>query len=113
MFPLLCFNFRWLQSEAVLLVSFKDLILPQKNPPPTELLNLQPLPIAALRYPLAETLYADRDPKTFDPVETQVFSALYNTDDNLLVCAPPAPTGLRTCAEFALLRLLQTESIRR
>lgn len=108
-----CVSDKWLQSETVLLVSFKNLILPEKNIPPTELLNLQPLPVAALRYPDAEGLYSDRDPRSFEPIETQVFSALYNTDDNILICAPPAPTGLRTCAEFAILRMTQTESIKR
>lgn len=32
---------RWLQSEAVLPVSFRHLILPERYPPPTELLDLQ------------------------------------------------------------------------
>jgi pre-mRNA-splicing helicase BRR2 len=40
---------RWLGSETVLPVSFKNLILPEKSMPPTELLDLQPLPITALR----------------------------------------------------------------
>jgi len=37
---------RWLGSETVLPVSFRHLILPEKNPPPTELLDLQPLPVS-------------------------------------------------------------------
>ena len=40
---------KWLQCETVLPVSFRHLILPEKYPPPTELLDLQPLPITALR----------------------------------------------------------------
>lgn len=32
---------RWLNSESVLPVSFRKLLLPEKNPPPTELLDLQ------------------------------------------------------------------------
>jgi hypothetical protein len=35
---------KWLQSEAVLPVSFRHLILPERYPPPTELLDLQVLP---------------------------------------------------------------------
>lgn len=41
---------RWLGCEATLPVSFRHLILPEKYPPPTELLDLQPLPLSALRY---------------------------------------------------------------
>ena len=41
---------RWIASETQLPVSFRHLILPEKNPPPTELLDLQPLPVSALRY---------------------------------------------------------------
>ena len=40
---------KWLQCETVLPVSFRHLILPEKYPPPTELLDLQPLPVSALR----------------------------------------------------------------
>ena len=40
---------RWIASETVLPVSFRHLILPEKNPPPTELLDLKPLPMSALR----------------------------------------------------------------
>lgn len=36
---------RWIGSETELPVSFKHLILPEKNLPPTELLDLQPLPV--------------------------------------------------------------------
>jgi len=39
---------RWLGSETVLPISFRSLILPEKYPPPTELLDLQPLPITEL-----------------------------------------------------------------
>ena len=39
----------WLGSETTIPVSFKHLLLPEKHPPPTELLDLQPLPVSALR----------------------------------------------------------------
>ncbi|KAK9818381.1 hypothetical protein WJX72_011703 [[Myrmecia] bisecta] len=98
---------RWLQCESVLPVSFRHLILPEKYPPPTELLDLQPLPISALRNPEFEALYTSGATrfKTFNPIQTQVFTALYNTDDNCLVAAPTG-SGKTTCAEFAILRML-------
>jgi hypothetical protein len=44
--------------------------LPEKYPPPTELLDLQPLPVSALRNKAFEALY--RDLGTFNPIQTQV-----------------------------------------
>lgn len=35
----------------------------------------------------------------------QVFTALYNTDDNALIAAPTG-SGKTICAEFAILRML-------
>ncbi|KAH6825443.1 U5 small nuclear ribonucleoprotein helicase [Perilla frutescens var. hirtella] len=92
---------RWLGSQTVLPVSFRHLILPEKYPPPTELLDLQPLPVTALRNPAYEGLYQQF--KHFNPVQTQVFTVLYNSDDNVLVAAPTG-SGKTICAEFAILR---------
>ncbi|XP_063432226.1 U5 small nuclear ribonucleoprotein 200 kDa helicase-like [Mytilus trossulus] len=94
---------RWLAAETQLPVSFRHLILPEKYPPPTELLDLQPLPVSALRNPQFETLYSDKFP-FFNPIQTQVFNAIYNSDDNVFVGAPTG-SGKTICAEFALLRL--------
>ena len=49
-------------------------------------------------------LYAPRI-KHFNPVQTQVFQCLYNTDDNALIGAPTG-SGKTVCAEFAILRML-------
>ncbi|KAK4400387.1 DExH-box ATP-dependent RNA helicase DExH12 [Sesamum angolense] len=92
---------RWLGAQTVLPVSFRHLILPEKYPPPTELLDLQPLPVTALRNPAYEALYQQF--KHFNPVQTQVFTILYNSDDNVLVAAPTG-SGKTICAEFAILR---------
>lgn len=92
---------KWLGSQTVLPVSFRHLILPEKYPPPTELLDLQPLPVTALRNPLYEALYQGF--KHFNPIQTQVFTVLYNTDDNVLVAAPTG-SGKTICSEFAILR---------
>lgn len=94
---------RWIASETQLPVSFRHLLLPEKNMPPTELLDLQPLPITALRNPKFEALY--KFPQ-FNPIQTQVFNAVYNSDDNVFVGAPTA-SGKTTIAEFAILRLFQ------
>lgn len=98
---------RWLGSQTVLPVCFRHLILPEKYAPPTELLDLQPLPVTALRNPSYEALYDTF--KHFNPIQTQVFTVLYNTDDNVLVAAPTG-SGKTICSEFALLRNHQKAS---
>lgn len=99
---------RWIGAETQLPVSFRHLILPEKNLPPTELLDLQPLPITALRNEHFENLYANKFPQ-FNPIQTQVFNAVYNSDDNVFVGAPSG-SGKTTIAEFAVLRLISQNS---
>lgn len=94
---------RWLGSETQLPVSFRHLILPEKYPPPTELLDLQPLPVSALRNASFEGLYNDKFP-FFNPIQTQVFNAVYNSDDNVFIGAPTG-SGKTICGEFAMLRM--------
>ena len=95
---------RWLHSETVLPVSFRHLILPQKNAPPTDLLDLQPLPISAIQN---KKLYSNFN--VFNAIQTQTFSSLYQSDENVLVCAPTG-SGKTVLAEFAILRLFSTQS---
>lgn len=92
---------RWIGSETLLPVSFRHLVLPDRSPPPTDLLDLQPLPVSALRRQQFEPLY--KHIKTLNPIQTQVFNSLYNSDDNVLVCAPSG-SGKTVCAELAMLR---------
>uniref|UniRef100_A0A672SBI8 Activating signal cointegrator 1 complex subunit 3 n=1 Tax=Sinocyclocheilus grahami TaxID=75366 RepID=A0A672SBI8_SINGR len=92
---------RWLSCETQLPVSFRHLILPEKYPPPTELLDLQPLPVSALRNAAFENLYQNFP--FFNPIQTQ--GTLYNSDDNVFVGAPTG-SGKTICAEFAILRML-------
>lgn len=94
---------RWLGAETVLPVSFRHLLLPDKYPPHTELLDLQPLPVAAVG-PEFEPLFAGRF-GALNPIQTQAFHALFETDDSALVCAP-AGSGKTVCAELAILRMV-------
>lgn len=41
----------------------------------------------------------------FNPIQTQVFQALFKTDESCLVCAPTG-SGKTIVAEFAILRML-------
>lgn len=94
---------RWMHAETRLPLSFKHLILPEKFPPPTTLLDLQPLPVSALHNREFEALYSD-EIDSFNKIQTQVFQALYTTNENVFVGAPTG-SGKTICAEFALLRL--------
>ncbi|KAF0990898.1 hypothetical protein HZS_5841, partial [Henneguya salminicola] len=94
---------RWLHAETVLPMSLINLILPEKNPPHTELLDLQPLPLSSLKNTAFESLYSNKIP-FFNPIQTQIFNSLYNSDDNVLLGAPPG-SGKSFSAELAILSL--------
>ena len=96
---------KWIASETQVAVSFRHLILPEKHPAPTELLDLQPLPVNALRNPHYEDLYHF---KFFNGIQTQVFNTLYSTDENVFLGASTG-CGKTICAEFAILRLFSEE----
>lgn len=96
---------RYLHSESCLPILFGGMILPPKFSPPTELLDLQPLPPIALGESSLGKLYSF---KHFNPIQTQAFHELFKTDRNVLVCAPPG-SGKTVCAEFAIHRMLINE----
>jgi len=92
---------RWMHCETKLPVSFQKLVLPERFPPHTPLLELQPLPASALKRDEFQQLY--KDCNRFNKIQTQVFNSLFTTDDNVFIGAP-AGSGKTACAEFALLR---------
>ncbi|PMD25163.1 Sec63-domain-containing protein [Hyaloscypha hepaticicola] len=91
---------RWMHSETKLAVSFQKLILPEKFPPHTQVLDLQPLPVAALKTDEYRAFYPKWE--RFNKIQTQTFNSLYTTDENVFVGAPTG-SGKTICAEFALL----------
>jgi len=99
---------RWLHATNVLPISFKHLILPRKFAPHTQLLDLQPLPLSALGNSTLEQFFAPvlhMGKNDFNPVQTQCFAAMYETNENILLCAPSA-AGCIVCCEFAMHRAL-------
>ncbi|VDM59111.1 unnamed protein product [Angiostrongylus costaricensis] len=94
---------KWLGSETVLPISFRHLVLPEKYPPPTELLDLQPLPISTLNNKNFEAVFQAKEIKIFNPIQTQVFRTVYESNDNVLIAAPNG-SGKTACAELAILR---------
>lgn len=96
----------WLNCENIIPLSFHDLILPETHPPHTNLLELQPLSITALKDPLFESLY---NFSHFNPIQTQIFHCLYHTDNNVLLGAPTG-SGKTIAAEIAMIRVFKQYS---
>ncbi|DBA02303.1 TPA: hypothetical protein N0F65_006178 [Lagenidium giganteum] len=111
---------KWIHCESSLPMSFHKLILPQKNPPSTELLDLQPLQVQNVMVKLAhgkkqiaESYSASMKSHTnpwrfsrFNPIQTQVLPRILESDSNLLVASPPG-SGKSVLAEIAIIKMLQ------
>jgi len=100
----------WLGSESVMPISFRHLILPQKFPQVSELLDLRPLEIECLQdnAPEAMEIYRDEiDIKRLNPIQTQVFSAFFKGDDSNVFLGAPSASGKTFCAELAIIKMLE------
>ena len=91
---------RWLGAETVYPVSFQHLIRPDTESVYTDLLDLQPLPISALKNPLLEEIYSKRF-SFFNPMQTQIFHTMYHTNENVLLGSPTG-SGKTIAAELAM-----------
>lgn len=96
---------RWLGVETVTPVSFQHLIRPDTESKYTDLLNLQPLPITALKNPLLEEVYGKRF-QYFNPMQTQLFHCLYHTNSNVLLGSPTG-SGKTVACELAVWQTLR------
>lgn len=98
---------RWLNCERLLPISFKHTILPEKFPPHTGLLDLQPLPFSALKNAELEKLYTTvLNYKHMLPIQTQIFKSAYESDESLFVGAPTG-SGKTLISELAAHRYLK------
>ena len=91
---------RWLGAESVTPVSFQHLIRPDLESVYTDLLNLRPLPVDALKDPILEEVYRQRF-EFFNPMQTQVFHVLYHTSANVLLGSPTG-SGKTVAAELSM-----------
>jgi len=97
---------RWLGSEDKIPISFRHLVLPQQSRVVnTELLDLQPLPVQALKNPEFEKLFKFSH---FNPIQTQVFHTLYYTNHNVLLGSPTG-SGKTICSELAMFKVFRDE----
>lgn len=96
---------RWLHANQVVPISFKHLLLPERFPLPTQVLDLKPVSVPLLQDPIARSFFAADGIDSLNSIQTQTFHALFETDHNVLVCAPSG-AGKTLCAELALLRYL-------
>lgn len=91
---------RWLGAETVHAISFQHLIRPDTESVYTDLLNLQPLPISALKNAALEEIYGQRF-QYFNPMQTQIFHCLYHTNANVLLGSPTG-SGKTIACELAM-----------
>lgn len=98
---------RWMHSETKIAVSFQKLILPERFPPHTPLLDMQRAPVKALKREEYQKLYPDWE--HFNKIQTQIFKSVFDSDDNVFIGAPTG-SGKTVCAELALLRHWSTEN---
>jgi pre-mRNA-splicing helicase BRR2 len=99
---------RWLGSEVIHPISFRQILLPERSPNPTELLDLQPLPVTEL----ANERYINYYSQSFDyfnAIQTQCFNTIFKRDDSVLVAAPTG-SGKTVLAELSLMRTLSGDA---
>uniref|UniRef100_A0AC35TM19 Helicase ATP-binding domain-containing protein n=1 Tax=Rhabditophanes sp. KR3021 TaxID=114890 RepID=A0AC35TM19_9BILA len=110
--PPLCYvrvvSDQWFGSETVLPVSFKQLILPDKSAPPTELYDLQPQVVSAVNDVRFEEVLAAKGVTTFNPIQTQCFRPAFETNESLLIGAPYG-SGKGVLGELAIFRHINSE----
>ncbi|CCU77629.1 activating signal cointegrator 1 complex subunit 3 [Blumeria hordei DH14] len=91
---------RWLGAETVHPISFQHLIRPETESLYTNLLNLQPLPVTALKNRDLEAIYSKKF-QYFNPMQTQIFHCLYHTSENVLLGSPTG-SGKTIASELAM-----------
>lgn len=92
---------RFVNCDVTMDLDLKEISIHTERMEYTELLDLRPLKISVLNNPAFERLYKI---KFFNPIQTQLFHALYYTDNNILIGAPTG-SGKTIMAELAMLRI--------
>lgn len=90
---------KWLNSEWRIPVKMFHMKIPKKPSSPTELLDVQRVPVDALR---SEDLSDTFDFSYFNALQSQCFHDLWETNLNLFIGSPKG-SGKTACAEIAIL----------
>uniref|UniRef100_A0A1I8BS09 Activating signal cointegrator 1 complex subunit 3 n=1 Tax=Meloidogyne hapla TaxID=6305 RepID=A0A1I8BS09_MELHA len=100
---------RFIVEDTVVPLTLASTVMPTSIKPHTDLLDLDPLPLSALKNGEYQQLYSFQ---FFNPVQTQVFHTLYATDENALIGAPTS-SGKTLCAELAIFRLFNLRPLKK
>ena len=79
---------KWLQCQAQVPISFKNLILPAKFPPSLELHDLRPIPKEQFADERIKKMLTKLKVSHLNSIQTQIFDPVFNTFDSYLLCAP-------------------------
>ena len=99
---------KWVGCSQQSFIELSEIDVPQDEDIKTELLDLYPLPLSALKNKDYESVF-NKSFLYFNPIQTQIFYSVYNSDENLLVGAPTG-SGKTVVAELAILRLFTKTS---
>lgn len=94
---------RWITINSSLPLSFRNILLPQKFSPPTDILDLQPIPASQIP-PIAKNLKISY----LNQIQTQIYRSIVDSDENIFIGAAEG-SGKFTLALFAMINALQED----
>jgi len=95
---------RFPEADSEIELDLKEIVVHSEEMEYTDLLNLRPLNVSVLGDQRFSDLY--QHIRYFNPLQTQVFHALFHTDHNSIIGAPTG-SGKTIMAEIAMLRVFK------
>ena len=97
---------RFVGADKEIQLDLSEVVIHSEKMEYTDLLNLRPLPVSTLNNKAFEAMYGYI--KYFNPIQTQVFFALYHTDNNCIIGAPTG-SGKTIICELGILRVFNNQ----